>query len=53
MVLENGGTPTLLQSINVTAKKGVVSQIRYLGGQDPKNFDGLLPALIDKTISLR
>jgi hypothetical protein len=52
MVLENGGTPTLLQSINVTAK-GVVSQIRCLVGQDPKNFDGLLPALIDKTISLR
>ena len=53
VVLENGGTPTLLQSLNATAKKGIVSQIGYLGRQDSKELDGLLPALIDKAISLR
>lgn len=53
VVLENGGTPTLLKSINATAKRGTVSQIGYLGKQDPKELDDLLAVLIDKAILLR
>ena len=53
VLLENGGTPTLLKSINATTKKGTVSQIGYLGKQDPRHLDGLLAVLIDKAILLR
>jgi hypothetical protein len=35
------------------SQQGVVSQIGYLGRQDHKDLDGLLPAMIDKAISLR
>jgi hypothetical protein len=41
------------ESINATTKKGIISQIEYLGLQDPKGLDGILPALINKTMSLR
>jgi len=53
IVLENGGTSSLLKSIDATAKGGIISQVGYLGSQDAKNLDGLISKLIDKTIALR
>jgi NADPH:quinone reductase-like Zn-dependent oxidoreductase len=53
LVLENGGTPTILTSIKATARKGIVSQIGYLDKQNPAEMEGLLPILIEKAISLR
>ncbi|RFU24962.1 hypothetical protein B7463_g11380, partial [Scytalidium lignicola] len=52
VVIENGGTPSLLKSINAAAKRGVVSQVGYLGYQNPQDLDGLLSGLIDKSITL-
>ncbi|KAE8446475.1 hypothetical protein EG329_011938 [Mollisiaceae sp. DMI_Dod_QoI] len=53
IVLENGGTSSLLRSFAATSKRGIISQIGYLGRQDPKDLDGLVSILIDKTITLR
>jgi len=53
IIIENGGTPSLLQSIAATAKRDTISQIGYLGQQDPMNLAGLLSELIDKAIILR
>ncbi|KAF2806844.1 NAD(P)-binding protein [Mytilinidion resinicola] len=53
IVIENGGTSSLLQSIAATAKRGIVSQVGYLGKQDAKDLEGLISALIDKTVTLR
>jgi NADPH:quinone reductase-like Zn-dependent oxidoreductase len=53
IVFENGGTSSLIQSIKATKKGGTVSQIGYLGKQNPADLDGLLSLLIDKTVSLR
>ncbi|TAQ90965.1 hypothetical protein B7494_g737 [Chlorociboria aeruginascens] len=53
IVLDNGGTSSLLQSVYATAKRGIISLVGYLGNQDPRDLEGLLPTLIDKTITLR
>jgi NADPH:quinone reductase-like Zn-dependent oxidoreductase len=53
IVVENGGTSSLLKSINAVAKRGIISQVGYLGQQNPQNIDGLLSKLIDKTVTLR
>lgn len=53
IVVENGGTASLLRSIKSTKKGGIVSQVGYLGKQNAADLDGLLPLLIDKTVALR
>jgi len=53
IVIENGGTSSLLQSINAVAKRGIISQVGYLGQQNPQDLDGLLSRLIEKRITLR
>jgi threonine dehydrogenase-like Zn-dependent dehydrogenase len=53
IVIENGGMATLLQSMEATAKRGIVSQIGYLGEQNPQHLSSLLSVLIDKSITLR
>jgi len=53
IVLENGGSGTLLKSMKCTRRGGIVSQVGYL---DQKNFDDaleILPTLIDRRIILR
>ncbi|KAF2730599.1 NAD(P)-binding protein [Polyplosphaeria fusca] len=53
VVLENGGTSSLMQSLKATRKGGTVSQIGYLGKQDGRHLDGLVSVLIEKEINLR
>ncbi|KAF2098806.1 zinc-binding oxidoreductase [Rhizodiscina lignyota] len=53
IVLETGGTASVMRSIRATAKRGTVSQIGYLGKQDAADLDGLLPLVIDRTIFLK
>ena len=53
VVIENGGTSSLLQSCAAVAKHGIISQVGYLGRQDANDLQGLLPVLIDKAINLR
>jgi NADPH:quinone reductase-like Zn-dependent oxidoreductase len=53
IVLENGGTSSTLQSLRATKKGGIISQVGYLGKQDPMQLDGLIPMLIDKAVNFR
>lgn len=53
VVIENGGTSSLVKSLKATKRGGVVSQVGYLGKQDPKELADLVPLLIDRKINLR
>ena len=53
IIVENGGTSSLLKSTNAVAKRGIISQVGYLGQQNPQDLEGLLSRLIDKTVTLR
>jgi len=53
IVVENGGTSSLLKSVNAVAKRGVISQVGYLAVQNPQDTEGLLERLIDKFVTLR
>ena len=52
-VVENGGAPSLLQSIRCTRRGGIVSQVGYLGKQDPSKLKELIPTIIDRRVVLR
>jgi threonine dehydrogenase-like Zn-dependent dehydrogenase len=53
LVIENGGTGSLLPSIKCTRRGGTVSQVGYLGKQDPRELEELIPTLIDRRVNLR
>ena len=53
IILENGGTPSTIQSLHAVKKGGIVSQVGYLGKQDPAHLEGLISLLIDKTVNFR
>ncbi len=53
MVLENGGTSSLVKSVKCTKRGGVVSQVGYLGRQDEKDLEDLIPTLTDRITTLR
>jgi NADPH:quinone reductase-like Zn-dependent oxidoreductase len=53
LVVENGGTPSLVQSLKCTRRGGTISQVGYLGKQDPNYLSELLPLLIDRRVNLR
>ena len=52
-VLENGGTNSLVKSLKCTKRGGIVSQVGYLGTQDEKDLEELIPILIDRKTLLR
>ena len=53
IVLENGGTSSLVKSVRCTRRGGVVSQVGYLARQNPLGLADLLPVLIDRRVDLR
>lgn len=53
IVLENGGTSSVVRSMKAAKRGGTVSQIGYLSKQDPYEMRELLSVLIDRKISLR
>ena len=53
LVIEVGGTQTLVKSIKCTRRGGIVSQVGYLSKQDLKELAELLPQLIDRRVILR
>ncbi|KAE8371686.1 alcohol dehydrogenase [Aspergillus bertholletiae] len=53
LVLENGGAGSLVQSVRCTRRGGVVSQVGYLGKQDPSNLKELIPSIIDRRVNVR
>lgn len=53
ITIENGGTGSLIRSLQATKRGGTVSQVGYLGKQNPNDLEELLPILIDRRINLR
>ena len=53
LVIENGGTGSLVQSIKCTRRGGTISQVGYLGKQDPSQLEELIPLIIDRRVVLR
>ncbi|RAK99893.1 zinc-dependent alcohol dehydrogenase family protein [Aspergillus ibericus CBS 121593] len=53
IIVENGGTGSLVKSLRCTRRGGVVSQVGYLSKQNPADLRELIPTLIDRRINLR
>jgi NADPH:quinone reductase-like Zn-dependent oxidoreductase len=53
IVVENGGTSSLVKSLMCTRRGGVVSQVGYLAKQDPSDLRELIPTIIDRRVTLR
>lgn len=53
LVLENGGSSSLVRSIKCTRRGGIVSQVGYLGKQKPKDLEELVSQIIDRRVILR
>lgn len=53
LVVENGGTGSLVKSLKCTRRGGVVSQVGYLSKQDPNDLRELIPTIIDRRVNLR
>lgn len=53
LVVENGGTSSLVKSLKCARRGGIVSQVGYLGKQDPHDLKELVPTIIDRRINLR
>lgn len=53
LVIEIGGTGSLVQSMKCTRRGGTISQVGYLDKQDPSQLEELLPLIFDKILVLR
>lgn len=53
LVVEVGGTGSLVKSMKCTKRGGTVSQVGYLSKQDPNQLKELLSVLIDRRVVLR
>ncbi|KAK1978643.1 hypothetical protein LZ30DRAFT_598681 [Colletotrichum cereale] len=53
LVVENGGAPSLVQSVKCTRRGGVVSQVGYLGEQDPVHLKEFVSTIIDRRVNVR
>lgn len=53
LVVENGGAQSLVKSMRCTRRGGIISQVGYLGEQNPNQLIEFLPLLIDRRVVLR
>lgn len=53
IVVENGGTGSLVKSMKCTRRGGIVSQVGYLGKQNPLDLAELVSTIIDRRVILR
>ena len=53
IVIENGGTGSIVKSLKCTRRGGIVSQVGYLGKQNPMDLAELVPTIIDRRVNLR
>ncbi|KPM41281.1 hypothetical protein AK830_g5310 [Neonectria ditissima] len=53
LVVEIGGTASLVKSMKCTRRGGTISQVGYLSRQDPQELSEFLPLLIDRRVVLR
>lgn len=53
LVVENGGSSSLVKSLQCTRRNGIVSQVGYLGKQKPEDLQDLVSTIIDRRVILR
>ena len=53
LVVENGGSRSLVQSMLCTRRGGVVSQVGYLGGPQPEHLKEFVATIIDRRLNVR
>ena len=53
LVIENGGSSSLVKSLKCTRRGGRVSQVGYLGGQKSEDLKDLVSTIIDRRVILR
>lgn len=53
LVVENGGSSSLVQSMLCTRRGGIVSQVGYLGGPKPEHLRDFVSTIIDRRLNVR
>ena len=53
LVVENGGSSSLVQSMLCTRRGGIVSQVGYLGGSKPEELKEFVSIIIDRRLNVR
>jgi NADPH:quinone reductase-like Zn-dependent oxidoreductase len=53
LVVENGGSSSLVQSMECTRRGGIVSQVGYLGGPKPEHLKEFVSTIIDRRLNVR
>jgi threonine dehydrogenase-like Zn-dependent dehydrogenase len=53
LVVENGGSSSLVKSLKCTRRGGIVSQVGYLGKQKSEDLQDLVSTIIDRRVILR
>lgn len=53
LVVENGGSSSLVQSMLCTRRGGIVSQVGYLGGSKPEQLKEFVSTVIDRRLNIR
>lgn len=53
IVVENGGSSSLGQSMLCTRRGGTVSQVGYLGGPKPEQLKDFVSTIIDRRLNVR
>lgn len=53
LVVENGGSSSLVKSLRCTRRGGIVSQVGYLGKQKPDDLQDFVSTIIDRRVVLR
>lgn len=53
LVVENGGSSSLVKSMLCTRCGGIVSQVGYLGGPKPEHLKDFVATIIDRRLNIR
>lgn len=53
LVVENGGSSSLVKSMLCTRRGGIVSQVGYLGGPKPEHLKEFVATIIDRRLNIR
>lgn len=53
LVVENGGSSSLVRSMLCTRRGGIVSQVGYLGGPKPEHLKEFVATIIDRRLNIR
>lgn len=53
LVVENGGSSSLVKSMLCTRRGGIISQVGYLGGPKPEHLKEFVSTIIDRRLNVR